>query len=240
MFRSKRFLVLGVVFPLMLSLSGCSKENTSGVSSQSSGVNVSNPTSEDIPSELKHDAFRYYGLSNLKSVEMERRGGGPSISGGRVVRLTGIVDGKALYDIDNTGGLEAMPDEKLSVEKDGIYTVGLSGGTMTPARNLSLPADLTPGKTWPNKTTLKMDSGQTLVADHTYKVVGEQKVKTKAGEFDALLVEAGGPTEQNGMKMQAQMKIWLVKDVGPVKMEMTMNVNGKPVTHIIEATKVNK
>lgn len=254
MYRSKT-----VVFWLFVSLAlgqllvGCSggaktaASGTTGAPGSTAGTEtppqkgvVSKPQLQDVPAELRHDAFAYYGLNNSQPVDMEAREGAIASTGARISRLVEVADGKAIFETEYTGGLANLGTERISIEPDGAYTIDISIGEMTPERSLTLPASLTAGKSWQQNTTVEQPGGAKLVTNQTHKVVGQEKVKTKAGEFDSILVVATGTMDQNGQKSDVQMKYWLVKDVGPVKMEVTSKGGPQPKTVVIEATTVNK
>lgn len=194
-----------------------------------------------MPAELKHEAFQYFGLGRIAPVDMEMKMPDGTIkTGARIARLVKVEDGKATFEVEQTGGLADLQNYTYSVEKDGIYAVALSGGTLSSGRHKELPAKLSPGTTWTGNVKLKLNAGGTVESNDRNKVEGIQQVKTKAGAFDALVISDEATSKINGATSKQSLKIWLVKDIGPVKMTITLKGPGKPTQTTVEAVNVKQ
>lgn len=193
------------------------------------------PNLAGLPADLKHAGYEYYGLNNASPVELEIVSGTQVHTGTQTTTLEKIEDGKASFHVDRTGGLAMLGSGDYSLEKDGVYAVGSSLGTVS--RSIELPADVAPGKTWTVDFKLEA-SGSDLQYKATMKAVAVEKVKTKAGTFDAIRIESAGPGTHNGKPIKMTMKGWYAKGQGAVKMEMTItDETGKTNSTTIERVK---
>ncbi|MCW5942564.1 MAG: hypothetical protein KIS66_10055 [Fimbriimonadaceae bacterium] len=172
-----------------------------------------------LPADLKHAGYDYYGLGNPKQVELEIVSGTNVHTGTQTTTLEKIENGKASFHVDRTGGIAMLGSGDYSLEKDGVYAVGSSLGTVS--RSIELPADLAPGKTWTVDFKLEA-SGSDLKYKATMKAVAIEKVKTKSGTYDAIRIESSGPGTHNGKPIKMAMKGWYAKGEGAVKMEMSI------------------
>ncbi len=195
------------------------------------------PSLSEVPADLKHAAFEYYGLTNPKQVDMEIvvDGGARVLSGTQTVKLVSIEGGSAVFRIERTGQLATLGSMDVSVEKDGLYAKSASIGQIS--RSLELPADLAVGKEWTSELKLESSGGE-MAQKSTMKAVRTETVKTKAGEFkDALRVEGTGTGTFNGQAMTMKMTGWYVKGEGPVKLQTEMTKpDGTKTTQSIERT----
>lgn len=178
------------------------------------------PELASLPSELKHAGFEYYGLNNANAVELEIVSGTQVHTGTQTTTLEKIEDGKATFHVDRTGGLAMLGSGDYSLEKDGVYAIASSLGTIS--RSIELPADVAPGKSWTVDFKLEASGGSNLQYNATMKAVAIEKVKTKAGTFDAIRIESAGPGTHSDKPIQMTMKGWYAKGEGAVKMEMTI------------------
>ncbi len=238
---------------LLVLLIGCSpKEAVTKGTGDSSGTSSTaakespevKPVASDVPASLKHAAYEYYGLGNPKTMDMVLKSpNGPDKTGGVSTQLEKIEGESATYKIVRSGAIAGdLGDETMVVEPSGIYMVGTSMGTISPEKFLALPADLTVGKTWTQKTKVTRNDGQEVEENSTYKVEGERSLTTKAGTQTALLVSSSGTASvSSGATKQTSKhvtKYWYVKGVGSVKVEITLNTPGMPPrTLIVEQTK---
>lgn len=209
-----------------------------GPSTDSAPSNPEAVSLSELPEELKTDAFEYYGLGNTKPVDLERtEEGNPNVvTGSQRFWLKEVKDGKATFVVERTGGFASVGDSELSLESDGLYAMSSTIGKITP-HQLELPAKLDVGTQWTSDTKLEQPNGNSLEQKATNKVVRAEKVKTKAGEYDALLVESSGPAKINGESVEMRTKAWFVKGLGAVKMEIvTTPKTGPKQTILIEAT----
>lgn len=192
-----------------------------------------------IPPNLKTDAFAYYGLDNSKPLKFEMTASGQSpMSGEQTVKFLGMKDGKATYNVERTGDLAAnMGSQEMELSEKGLFVTSTTMGSIGEP-TLELPSTLKAGDTWKLDQKLETTGGQTIETKSVYKVVGVQKVKTKGGDFDALLITATGPATYAGNTVQMEMKAWYAKGYGAVKSEITTkDKSGKTSKVLIELTK---
>ncbi|MBC8065968.1 MAG: hypothetical protein H7Y17_14135 [Chlorobia bacterium] len=199
------------------------------------------PKPEDIPASVKHNAYEYYGLGNLKPMGLEMRSPNlPSKTGGVTAELEKIEGGRVYFQIVRTGAIaEDLGDDTVIVDADGVHMAGTTIGTITPTQFLALPADLTPGKTWKVDNKVVKKDGQAIEEKSTYKVEGIRDLKTKSGVQKALLVTSVGraTVSMAGTKQESkyETKSWFVKGIGNVKIEIALTTPGKPTqTMIVE------
>ena len=243
------FLLCAIAFALV----GCNPEKDTAASGGTSGTpqrpaattgtapasTDTTPVSRDqIPADLKTDAFEYFGLSNDKPVDMEYTATAqPGLHTGSVITtLTDMKDGKPVFTIERTGGLAPLGTQKVSLEKDGIYVIE-SDPPILDGPQLQMPSDLTPGKSWKNR--IRFDQGGTKMdVEMTYTIKGVEKFKTKKGDREGLLVLAKGSGTRNGAKLTMESKEWHVKGLGPVRAELiSKTADGKTEKVLIEESK---
>jgi hypothetical protein len=162
---------------------------------------------------------------------------GKIITGSQTITLKEIKGGKAVYNVDRSGGLADLGTEEWTVDKDGLYTTKSSMMELGD-KAMELPAKPTPGMTW--KVHTKVDRPEIKMdMSITFRIVGKQKVHTKGGEFDnALLVEQDGTGTLQEKKVRTVSQNWYVKGLGLVKANMkTIPSTGKPQTLEIQETK---
>lgn len=247
----KKFLIFALAAAALI---GCSppatpdaatvKPTTSGdqpapapTSGSTTGTTEATPAAS-VPSELQNDAYHWYGLANSKAVKYKATITGMApLTGTQTFSFKEVKDGKALFDIARTGGMEdTFGQEKLSLEKDGLYTLGTST-LKNSMHSLELPSDLPPGKTWKNSADLDMNSGQSMTTSQVFKVVGIEKIKTAVATRDALKIVGTGPMRMAGTDYQTTNTCWYVKDVGMVKSTTVLTAKkGGPKTILIEET----
>lgn len=188
-----------------------------------------------LPAELKNDAYEYYGLALEKPLNLQitlTAQPGNKLSGTTTTTLKEVKDGKAIFEQHRSGALGDMT-VTLSLEKGGVYVTSISNGTTTP-HSMELPAKLTPGLTFKDHSEME-GNGQSIKMDNDEKVVGLTKVKTKLGEYEAMLVTSTGKGTMNGVKMRMDTKSWYVKGRGAVKAEITQYpAGGKPQLTTLE------
>jgi len=198
-----------------------------------------------IPANLQNDAFHYYGLSRTQPLtyvvtRIDASGATSTTgTGAESVKFTGMQNGKALFDIERTGALEPLGSEHVSLDTNGVTVESTDPGQLD-SHPLDMPADLKPGANWKTdyKVTIpKTDTAaETNSADHSvFKVVGTQKVMTKLGNYDAVLVTSEGTDTLNGQSFTLKTQSWYVKDLGAVKITVQTISNNKTTTLQIEA-----
>lgn len=175
------------------------------------------PSADQIPAELKTEAFYYYGLNNPKPMDMEitdTQAPGVPKTGAQTVTLKEIKDGKAIFDVERTGNLAELGSQEVTLEKDGVYVTEAAIAKID--HELELPADLTPGKTW--ESDLKVDDpGRSVDLKNSFKIVGKQRVKTKVADREAILITSTGKGTMQGQPVRIESQNWYVRDLGGVK-----------------------
>jgi len=217
---------------------GASTGTTGAASTATTGATAEapKPTDAEVPAELKHDAYHYYGLSNSMPMDLEVKYSSrpDSLTGSQTVSLKSMQDGKPTYIVDRTGRLAELGTQDMVLDKDGLFVTSSSFAKVT-GRQIEMPAKLTPGTKW--DSTVEVDRpGQQMKIASTYKVVGPQKVKTKAGEREALLITSVGTGTLNGAAVRMESKSWYVRGVGGVKSEVSMSTGGKKEFMTIQET----
>lgn len=192
----------------------------------------------EIPGSLKGDAFAYYGLGSDKVLEFEViPPEGEPMTGTQTMVYKGMKDGKALFTLERTGSLaNTLGSQEMELSDKGLFVTSVSNGTMDKP-SLELPLTLTPGAKWQSDQTLTVQD-QTISSKATYVVKGLEKVKTKGGEFDAMLVTANGTVTQGSVTTPLSMNGWYAKGLGMVKSEVvTKPKKGESKRVVIELVK---
>ena len=198
-----------------------------------------------VPANLQNDAYHYYGLSRADSATYNVTIEGPNMpanvqTGTETVKLLGIVDGKAKFSVVRTGGLAQMGSEVVLLDDKGVNVMSIDPGKLT-GKVLDMPATLTPGTTWKTDYKIQLPPAPTMPKggtseDHsTFTVVGNQKVTTKAGTFDALYVKETGDDLLNGEPYKLTAEYWYAKDRGTVKILVVTEQKGAKSTITVEA-----
>ncbi|AIE86432.1 hypothetical protein [Fimbriimonas ginsengisoli] len=233
-------------------LGGCQAKDaanpTSGGSATSSGTASTTTTPpkldvSQIPADLKHDGYAYYGLGSAAPMKMEIRSSSQPnqvLTGTQTIALKEIKDGKPVFTISRDGQLgDLVGQQEVVLEKDGIYNTA-STVAKVGAHDLELPAKLAPGVKWTSHTEVdRPDKPEQQLEDNsTCTVVGPQKVTTKVGEHDALLITSSGKGTIAGKKVVTTSKSWYVKDRGSVKTVLSTTFpDGKVQTITIQEVK---
>jgi hypothetical protein len=193
----------------------------------------------ELPADLKNEAYAYYGLGMTKPLVMEVTSSSQSgiQTGTQEAKLISVEDGKATYEIERTGNLgDLLGGMTVTLERDGIY-VKSSTIAKVGMRDLELPNNLAPGSTWESSTTVDQP-GKQLNVINSFKVVGVQPLKTKAGNYQALLITSNGSGTVNGQNVKMQTKSWYVKDRGAVKAVLsTTDGSGRTSSVTVEESK---
>lgn len=191
-----------------------------------------------IPDAIKGDAYELYGLNVTSPQKFEVTvNKNPPEEGEQTVTFKGMKDGVAQFSITRTGAFAAsLGDQEMELSDKGLYVTSLTAGTLE-EKALELPLHLKPGDSWHSKQKLTTPNA-TIETDAIYKVKGLEKVKTKAGVYDALLVVATGPIKTGGAEMQMTAKGWYAKGVGAVKSEIvSKSKKGETSRVLIELVK---
>jgi len=139
----------------------------------------------------------------------------------QTTKLLEVANGMATYSSEVTEGGSLAMTILWTVKPDGVYARQKGAGADDKPQ-LQIPAVITPGKTWTAKENY-MIGGVAATTVTTNRIVGFEKVKTARGPFNALVVESKGTFNQAGKKPgQIDTKTWLVRDIGTVRVEMTL------------------
>ncbi len=194
-------------------------------------------TLDEIPANLKNDAYEYYGLANTNPQDFEIISAGePEAMGTQSVKLVEIKSDRAIFRVTRTGSLASLGENDLSLRADAVWS---ENSTLDPSMkpSIEIPTGLKPGKTW--NTAIELNTrGEKTKQDVTFKVVGMQKLKTKVADREALLINGEGFAEMSGKKSKMSIRSWYTKGVGMIKMEITSkDPSGKEKTIIIQERK---
>ena len=199
------------------------------------------PTAKlEVPANLQHDGYRFYGLNKSEPFNLEISGTAldGTLTGSQKHTLVSVDGDKATFAIERTGGLVTTVGgtQDIELRPDGVYATTVQGEKLNPPQ-MELPAVLEPGKVWSINSSFK-SNGSEITIKATNKVVRKEKVKTKAGEFDAWLITNQGQYTVGTNKLQVEVKTWYAEGVGEVKLVMaTKDASGKAQNLSLEATK---
>ena len=190
-----------------------------------------------IPDELQTPAYHWYGLNNTKPIHYRATlPKGVTYEGDQTCSFKEMKDGKALFTLDRTEGLEqALGDETIELAKDAVYTLGSTAFTNS-IHSKELPAEVKAGQTWDVNVELKMQGNLTLKNTQHFKIVGPESVKTPTGSHDALKIVSTGEQTFNGTTYAAQSQYWYVRDHGLVKSISVLKAKGQSQTITVEET----
>ena len=129
-----------------------------------------------------------------------------------------------------------MSSETYELRPDGVYGVSLAGNALEPPLK-ALPAEVTDGLSWPSTGTLNQGAG--IDINTTIRVIGREKVKVPAGEYDALVIAEEGTIKTEGGTLKVTGKAWYVEGIGAVKRLVDQtDPTGKASNITIEALKI--
>ncbi len=206
------------------------------------GVTAQEPVADPstIPAALKHEAFSYYGLENAGEVTYAFDFNGSIRHGTQKSTFLGMKDGKAQFKIERSDALISMGTDKIEVSEEGIHLIEVKEQALA-QKVVALPAKIEIGATWPIDQKLMDSNGNDVLTKAVQKVVGQEKIKTEAGEFDCIVVTMEGTlTPQDGKNKATPVsgKAWYAAGVGPVKLAIkSTGPDGKPVSYTITITK---
>lgn len=200
-----------------------------------SGLTSALRETQQVPENLKGDAFVYYGLSNLtpRKLKIEVTGENQqTLTGTQTISLKETRKGFPVFLIGRTDSLTVLGTQEVQVEKDGIYSVASSVAKVG-THDLEMPNDLSPGHQWTVHTEVDSEKAK-MVNDSTFRVEGIQKIKTPVAEREALLISSTGEGSLGNQKMKTTTQSWYVKNVGEVKTVITTTASdGKVQTFTI-------
>ena len=193
-------------------------------------------TVDEIPAELKNDAYEYYGLGRKIPISMTLNSAAGPQQGAQDVRVLEVTPEMAKFEITSTDGLNLFGRNVVSLSKDGIRILE-SEIAKTRPNDFELPAGLTPGKTWTAVQTME-DGSRSLKVTIVQKVVGPKSLTTKVGTYpDALYVTGTGTGTFNGKPIKMKTETWYVKGRGTVRNVIASTTNGRTDTTTLEETK---
>lgn len=194
------------------------------------------PTLADLPADLKHAGFEYYGLGRGKPIHfISKVPGRPDQTGTLEYKISELSDGKAIFEQDFSGEIEAdLKDSKLVLQSSGVYSTTL-GDTVLDVPQLELPNEVTAGKAWSIDKPFK--AGPATFNKFASKIVAMEKVTVPMGTFDAAKVVANVEMDQGGVKQNATMTAWYVKGIGTVKLSMVVTAGKEKAERTMLATK---
>ena len=223
-------------------------ENRAGTGASTSGTGATNvpagqrpPTVpgpilslDDVPAELKNDAFSYYGFGRKRPITLSITSGGQTRTGAQDVRLLKNENGQADFEIISTDGLELLGRNVFSLRTDGIRVLE-SEKSKTDPKEFELPANLNPGQTWSSTQSLE-EGSRVMKIVLVQKVVGLRRIKTKVGEYEALVVTGTGKGTLDGKPTTMVTEQNFVRDRGNVKYTIRTTTAGKTETTTVEET----
>lgn len=228
---------------IALGLAGCSTapENAKSGSSPSpepAAKSTRTPAPLEVPEELQNDAYAYSGLGHGAPLTFAMTGGaGDDDEVVQEIALTEVKDGAAIFTVRRTGILGQFGAETLKLDANGLSLVGYERAQLS-APALNVPATLEIGRKWESTVDLKADSGQAAKVTMTMRSVRLEKVKTKGGEFDTLLVAGEGVVTSGDVTSKVEVKQWMAKGLGIVKQEYVQtSADGSPTKMSLELVK---
>jgi len=220
----------------ILALGGCSgsSEKSTTTTDTSPKTTPTEAPKPEVPAAIKHDGYAYFGLGSTKAMNVEMRvPSRPTLTGAILPKLVKVEGDTATFSVERTGGIAAdLGTDTIFVDKTGVYITGTTVGTMTPSKSLQLPANLAPGATWTTHSKVSKTDGTELTENGTYVVKGTEKLTTKVGTYDALMVTSTGT---GTVKFQGKTNpatysavSYYVKDRGLVKQIINLTLTGQP------------
>ncbi len=199
---------------------------------------------KEVSASLKHEAYEWMGFGRLEpfTYELTRMEGAAPMEGTQTLSFLGGDDKAAKFQFARSGGLAQLGDEEFELRPDGIYQTAMPSGTLTKP-GLLMPADVKPGSSWKSAFEVVGSDSKKFNFDLTNKAERVEKVKTKGGDFDALLIVStgkiniteAGKTTSNSVSS----KTWYVKGLGHVKMSLEVKlaggVNNRSTVELIKA-----
>lgn len=232
----KRFLILLSLFGALASLTlfGCGPKGAPtepakpdpGASTQASPgetetEEAASPVAlplDSLPASLKNDAFAYYGLGRSEPSLFEYALNDQAPAEGSVtVKLIEVKDNEAKFLMERAGALAPLGNQELVLKSDGLYSTMLAGSPIEPM-SIEMPSKITKGATWSTSGKFKLPTEVEAQQSTSLKVVGFEKVKVKAGEFQAAKVSGTGKLVSAGKTTTSTMTAWFAKDVGMLKL----------------------
>lgn len=239
----------------LLILAGCqtSSPGTTGSTTGASSGSTSGTTDQqpEVATPISGtDAFSYLGLGRQTeySYVYTALEGGEAAAGTQLTKLVSADDKAAKFQITRGGSLDILGSETIEARPDGVYQITMAQGQLkSPA--LVMPAKIAVGQSWDSSFEMT-SAGTTSKFEVTNKVVANEKVKVKAGEFDAIKISQTGSMTRTSpplpgdatakattVKTTLSSESWYAKGVGNLKMVITLKqADGKTVKQTVELT----
>lgn len=193
-----------------------------------------------IPDALKTEAFHYYGLEAPQEMTYDFDSNGNVRQGTQKAVFLGMKDGKAEFKIERSDALQIMGTERVEVSEEGVFLTEVKQQPLEKPV-IALPAKIVVGSSWPIDQKLRDGEGNDVVSKAIQKVVGQEKIKTPAGEFDCIVISMEGTlTVQDDKKHSNPVsgKAWYAAGIGTVKLSIqSVGPDGKPVHFTITLAK---
>lgn len=250
----KRYLFLLSLFGILsaLALTGCGskgapsepgKPETASTAKPSGETEIeegSSPTAlpiDKLPASLRNDAFTYYGLGRSEPMLFEYAVDDKAPSEGSVtVKLIEVKDNEAKFLMERAGALAPLGNQEFVLKSDGLYSTMLAGAPIEPM-SIEMPSKIEKGTSWSTSGKFKLPTEVEAKQSTELKVVGFEKVKVKAGEFQAAKVTGRGLLATAGKTTESTMTAWFAKDVGMLKLVIeAKDSEGKKAKIRIELT----
>lgn len=195
------------------------------------------PAEPVVADSLKTDAYKYLGLENRREMTYEFtkvKGGSPESGSQKIVPKGEASETEVGFEIVRAGALTELGNEQIVAKADGVYTTSSQFGALEKPM-LTLPSEVTIGKTWESSYELTGPDNKPLVFKATSKVLRQEKLKVIAGEFDTMLVTMTAQIKTGGKTANVNGKIWYAAGVGTVKLTLEgKSGDGLPIFSTIE------
>lgn len=229
----------------LLALAGCPGPEAA---KKPDGATPESPAAKEAPKEvaqnLKHAAYDWMGFGRLEpfTFAISSLDGEAPTEGTQTLQLLSADDKAAKFQITRDGAMARLGNEEFEVRPDGIYQTSMPKHTLS-APVMVMPADIAEGKVWSSKFSAASETGQQVAFTLNNKAVRTEKVKTKAGEFDGLLIVSTGDmtvtTAGKAEKNSLSSKSWYSKGLGNVKMTLEVKMsngnNSKSTVELVKA-----
>lgn len=235
-----------IALAALFALIGCPGPDAAKTGSESDAPKTENgkEVPKEVSANLKHEAYEWMGFGRLEpfTYELTRMEGAAPMEGTQTLSFIGGDDKAAKFQFVRTGGLAQLGDEEFELRPDGIYQTAMPSGALAKP-GLLMPADVKAGSSWKSGFDVAATDGKKFNFDLTNKAERIEKVKTKGGDFDALLIVSTGKiniTEGEKTTSNAvSSKTWYVKGLGHVKMSLEVKldggVNNKSTVELVKA-----
>ena len=220
----RQFTFILAIASIAFGLTACNNDKKETVKpvdevSTTGGTETPEPKAE-MPVDLKHEGFKYYGLENSASLTYEFDMDGNKREGEQKQTYDGMVGGKPQFTIERAEALTQLGTEVVEVREDGVYIV-TSRGKKLEQPLLALPAKMEVGKTWDINQKMEDPNGNTVEMKANSKIEKQEKVKTPDGDYDCMVISMTGTLAMSGKTHKVSGKTWFAPGIGTVKLQVT-------------------